>query len=178
MNIATQNNDTATRLFDAIDEHFAGDINNRRIAVWGISNEFGEIDEATCNAIEWLIAKGAVVSVHDDSVITEIQTRFGTDVECPEKKWDTVYHADAVVVASRDGKYCNVDAGRLTWSVIGRTLFDVHGTVDRDSLQYSSFTLYTVDAELYDHPVCLPFNANERAPQRTSFAPATLALVG
>jgi len=170
----------ATNVTNAINEHFGGELAGKNVTVWGCSNGEGRLDEITCSVIGWLVRNNANVSVHDDAVIAEVNAHFGTSVSCPEKKWDAVRHADAVVIASHDATYCNVDAGRLTWSVTERSLFDVHGSVSRDSLQYSSFAHFTFTRETRDDngtTVTLPFR-DGRSATKTNFATAALALVG
>ena len=158
-----------------IQEHFSGPVADKKIAVWGVSNENGNLDQATCQAIEWLVENGAHVAVHDDTHRTVLQARFGSSVEFPENKWAAVQHADAVIVASQFT--CSVDAGRLAWAVAERTLFDVNATVDQDSLQYSDFAYYALGCVRLERdaaPVITPFRKKEQP----VFATATLAVVG
>lgn len=143
--------DTTTKLTDTISDHFAGDLQGKRIAVWGCTDINGDWDEATTKTVDWLLAQGVEVAIHDSTLsANDIATQFGDHVSAPVKQWDAVKSADAVIVCSDLACYCSIDAGRLAWSLTERVLFDVHGTINRDSLQYSSFAHYVLSKSSTD----------------------------
>ncbi len=117
----------------------------KHIAVWGMTSLNSQLDEVGCLIIDWLVEQGAFVVIHEANVLDELKARVGTrDVVYADTQWDAVRHANALIVVGFQPHYCLIDAGRLSWLMKQRTLFDLYATVDRDSLQYSDFVHFSV----------------------------------
>ncbi len=120
----------------AVAKHFAGNLEDRRIAVWGVPDT-ERVDVWNC--LQWLIDSGADIVLYDDNNHSPLPVSIASRLSVCESRWEAASGAEALIVANA-GRSCGcIDAGRLRWHIADPVIFDADGSLDMDSLQYSSF---------------------------------------
>ena len=116
-----------------------GDLNGRRIAIWGLAfkpNTDDMREAASLVLIEELLDAGATVVAHDPVAMHETQRRIGDRIEYAETSYEALSGADALVIVTDWNEYRHPDFGRIKESlrapvvVDGRNLYDsrkMHG---------------------------------------------------
>lgn len=86
-------------LFEKFNKHFSGDIEGRKIAVWGLSfkPEPDDIREApSLVLIKSLLNKGCEVTVYDPIAMEEVKKKLGERVRYAKDIYDSVFDAEAI----------------------------------------------------------------------------------
>lgn len=107
-------------LFDKLENLFAGNLEGKKIAVWGLAfkPETDDMREApSLIVIERLLHAGAEVTVFDPVAMTECRRRIGDQVRYAIDMYDAVVDADALALLTEWKQF------RLpSWNVIHRTM--------------------------------------------------------
>lgn len=85
-------------LFEKFNKHFSGDIEGRKIAIWGLSfkPETDDIREApSLVLIKSLLNKGCEVTVYDPIAMEEAKKKLGERVRYAKDIYDSVLDAEA-----------------------------------------------------------------------------------
>ena len=107
-------------LFDKLENLFAGNLEGKKIAVWGLAfkPETDDMREApSLVVIERLLHAGAEVTVFDPVAMDECRRRIGDRVRYAIDMYDAVVDADALALLTEWKQF------RLpSWNVIHRTM--------------------------------------------------------
>src|SRR4051812_14260738 len=110
-----------------------GDLNGKRVAVWGLAfkpNTDDMREAASLVLIEELVQAGASVVAHDPVAMHETKRRIGDQIEYVETSYDALTAADALVIVTDWNEYRHPDFGRMKTTlktpivVDGRNLYD------------------------------------------------------
>jgi UDPglucose 6-dehydrogenase len=128
------NEDQKSILFHKLSEHYGGDLEGKRIALWGLAfkPETDDMREApSLVLIERLLAAGCVVRAYDPVAMAEARRRFGDKLYYAKDIYNAVEEADALILATEWKEF------RLpSWSAVkklmrtplaldGRNLYDI-----------------------------------------------------
>jgi hypothetical protein len=86
-------------LFEKFNKHFNGNINGKKVAIWGLAfkPETDDMREApSLVLIDSLLKAGCVVSVYDPVAMNECKCRIGESIFYAPNMYDTVIDADAI----------------------------------------------------------------------------------
>lgn len=95
---------------------FAGDLQGKRIAVWGLAFKprTDDIREAPAlSLIDGLLAAGARVAAHDPEAGASVRARYGARVEVEQDQYAATQGADALVLVTEWRQYQNPDFERI-----------------------------------------------------------------
>ncbi len=129
-------------LFDKVQKHFNGDLQGKKVAIWGLAfkPDTDDMREApSLVLIEKLLAAGASVSVYDPIAMEECKRRIGDVVTYAKDIYDAALDADALMVVTEWKEF------RLpSWAVLKRTmkqpiLIDGRNIYDRHELAEQGF---------------------------------------
>jgi UDPglucose 6-dehydrogenase len=121
------------RLFEKLREVFDGQLQGKRIALWGLAFKANTDDMRESPAlvlIEALLLAGATVVAHDPAAMHETQRRIGDRIQYATTSYDAATGSDALVVVTDWNEYRFPDFARLKRElkqpivVDGRNLFD------------------------------------------------------
>lgn len=121
------------RLFEKLHEVFGGQLQGKRIALWGLAFKANTDDMRESPAlvlIEELRKAGAVIVAHDPAAMHETQRRIGDAITYAKTSYDAASGADAMVVVTDWNEYRFPDFARLKRElkqpvvVDGRNLYD------------------------------------------------------
>lgn len=120
------------RLFGKLRE-LLGDVDGRRIAIWGLAfkpNTDDMREAASLVLIDELLAGGATVVAHDPVAMHETKRRLGDRIAFADTSYDALAGADALVIVTDWNEYRHPDFGRIKAAlktpvvVDGRNLYD------------------------------------------------------
>ncbi|MBK7885408.1 MAG: UDP-glucose/GDP-mannose dehydrogenase family protein [Chitinophagaceae bacterium] len=121
-------------LLSKIKKYFDNNLQDKKIAVWGLSFKPGTDDVREAPAltvIEALLAEGALVSAFDPEAMNNVRQVLGNKITLAETQYEALQDADALVIATEWSVFRTPDfnkmASRLKNKVIfdGRNLFDL-----------------------------------------------------
>ena len=110
------NDDQKHRLFEKLQTAFNGELQGRRIAVWGLAFKPNTDDMREAPAltlIDDLIGAGATVAAHDPAAKHEAERRLQGKVTLCETSYDALEGADALVVVTDWNEYRHPDFTRI-----------------------------------------------------------------
>ncbi len=134
-------------LFDKLSKHFGGDLQGRKIAVWGLSfkPETNDIREATSEVMVKMLGEaGASVAAYDPVAMDEFRHMHGDIVTYVKDKYEALADADALVLLTEWKEF------RLpSWDVLKRlmkqpVIFDGRNIYDRKELEGEGIEYYAI----------------------------------
>lgn len=121
------------RLAEQVSDHFDGDLDGRRIGIWGLSFKPGtdDVREAPSHVIiEELLDDGAHVVAYDPEAIETTRARFGDRIEYADGMYDVADGAEALLICTEWHEFRRPDLGRV-WELLenplildGRNLYE------------------------------------------------------
>lgn len=151
--VMTVNEDQKTVLFPKMKNFFRGDLNGKKIAIWGLAfkPDTDDIREAPAlYMIDALTNEGATVTAYDPEAMANVKALLGDKIAFADNEYDALKDADALLICTEWGVFRNPDfdkmATLLNDKVIfdGRNLFEVAEMNDR-GFYYSSIGRATVN---------------------------------
>lgn len=126
-------------LFEKFKKHFDGDIEGKKIAIWGLAfkPETDDMRESPALVlIDSLLKAGCEVSAYDPVAMDECKRRIGNSISYGENIYDTVIDADAIFHVTEWKEF------RMpSWGVIKKVMknspviFDGRNVFDKDILE-------------------------------------------
>jgi UDPglucose 6-dehydrogenase len=134
-------------LFEKINRHFAGELNGRRIAVWGLAFKprTDDIREAPALVlIERLLAADAEVHVHDPEAMPNVKRRFGEALGYHASPYDALDGADALAICTEWNEYRNPEFGELLGRMAAPLVFDGRNLWTADDMRDRGITYHGI----------------------------------
>ena len=140
-------------LIPRIKTMFEGNLNGRKIAIWGLAfkPDTDDIREAPSKyMIDLLLRAGASVSAFDPEAMPNMEAIYGDKVNFATNQYEALDGADALLIVTEWSVFRNPDfelvASKMKSKVIfdGRNLFDLD-TMIREGFFYSSIGRKTID---------------------------------
>ena len=134
-------------LFNKLNKYFGGDLQGKRVALWGLSfkPETDDMREATSLVtISLLKQAGAKVKVFDPVAMEECQRRLGDDVKYAVDMYDALLDADALLILTEWKQF------RLpNWQVVKKVMsnpliIDGRNIYDNEELSSLGFEYYCI----------------------------------
>jgi UDPglucose 6-dehydrogenase len=141
------NEDQKTILFHKLEHHFKGNLNGKRIALWGLAfkPETDDMREApSLVVIEKLLAAGCVVTTYDPVAMEEAKRLYGDKIHYGKDIYETVVDADALILVTEWKEF------RLpSWQVVKRLMatpliLDGRNIYDARELEENGFTYHCI----------------------------------
>jgi UDPglucose 6-dehydrogenase len=133
-------------LIPRIKEHFGGDLNGKKIAIWGLAfkPQTDDIREApSLYVIDELLNLGANITAFDPEAMPNVKRKLGDKIDFSESMYEALENADALVICTEWSIFRTPDFERLknlmNHHVIfdGRNLYDVED-IEKEGIKYSS----------------------------------------
>ncbi len=141
------NNHQKRVLVDKFESHFGGDVGGKRIAVWGLSFKprTDDIREAPAlTLLDYLVAKGATVQVHDPESAGHIRDIYGSQLIYCEAAMDALNGAEALAINTEWKVYQNPDFAEMRTRMNGHVVFDGRNLYEPDRMAKHGFTYYSI----------------------------------
>ena len=130
-------------LFKKLSKHFNNELNEKRIAIWGLAfkPETDDMREATSLVmIQKLIESGCKVRVYDPVAMDECKRRIGDIVEYATDMYDAVLNADALLLLTEWKQFRMPSWGVIKKSMNKPILIDGRNIYDKHEVEEAGFS--------------------------------------
>jgi UDPglucose 6-dehydrogenase len=130
-----------------IAEHFGGQLNGRRIAVWGLAFKprTDDIRDApSLVLIDRLLEMGAAVRVHDPEAMPNVRRIYGERLEYAARPIETLEGADALAIVTEWTEFRHPDFEEMARAMKGRVIFDGRNLYSPATVAVAGFTYHCI----------------------------------
>lgn len=134
-------------LFEKLMKYFDGNLNGKKIAIWGLAfkPETDDMREAPAIVlINKMIEAGASVKVYDPIAIPECQRRIGNKVEYATDMYDAALDAEALLLVTEWKEFRMPSWGVLKKTMKELVVLDGRNIYDKKELHEIGFTYYCI----------------------------------
>ena len=149
------NEDQKTILFDPIRDHFRGDLQGKRFALWGLAlkPETDDIREAPAlYMIDRFVAAGAQVVAFDPEAMDNVKRRIGDKIEYADNHLNALDGADALLICTEWQVFRNPDMNDVKQRLNNPVVFDGRNLYEIDSMRELNFYYKSIGRSTV-HPV-------------------------
>ncbi len=136
-----------TVLTAKIEKHFQGQLQDRVIAVWGLSYKPGtdDIREApSLVLLERLLALGAKLRVYDPEAMENVRQRFGSQLTYCAGRDEALEGADALAIMTEWKQFVHPDFPRMRERMRTPVVFDGRNLFNPQRMREAGFTYYSI----------------------------------
>jgi UDPglucose 6-dehydrogenase len=140
------------RLAEQATEYFGGDVEGRKIAVWGLSFKPGTDDtrEAPSHVIiDDLLEKGATISAFDPEAIETTQETFGDDIDYGDSMYDILDGAEALIICTEWHEFRRPDLEEVRDRLARPLIFDGRNVFEPEHMAQMGFDYYSIGRPHY-----------------------------
>ncbi len=147
--VETVNREQQGVLFQKIQQHFQGDLQNRCFALWGLAfkPDTDDMREAPSRKLmEALWAQGALVQAYDPEAMSEAQRLYGerADLQLCDTPEATLQGADALVIVTEWKLFRSPNFERIKASLTQPVIFDGRNLYEPDRMRERGFIYYAI----------------------------------
>lgn len=143
-------------LFDKVNKHFGGDLQGKKMAIWGLSfkPKTDDMREApSLVIIERLLEAGCTVSAYDPVAIKEAKHTLGDRITYAKDQFDALIDADALLIVTEWPEFRSPNFEVLGRLMKQKAIFDGRNIYDAKELSEVGFTYH-----------CIGIRANRKEP--------------
>jgi len=143
------NEEARNRFLERIAAHFAGDLDGRTLAFWGLAFKPRTDDVREAPAV-WLIQRilerwpGARILAHDPAAMGQAAKVLGERVEFSPRNYDILEGADALVISTEWNEFRSPDFDRMKRLMREPVIFDGRNLYEPEMMREAGFTYYCV----------------------------------
>jgi UDPglucose 6-dehydrogenase len=141
------NDDQKIVLYTKINEHFAGQLKGKKIALWGLSFKPNTDDMREAPAlvlVDMLTAAGAEVKAYDPVAIKESKRIIGDKIEYAEEMYEATIDADALVLMTEWSEFRIPNYKVLAKLLKNKVIFDGRNIYDPQEMEENGFKYYGI----------------------------------
>lgn len=127
--------------------HFGGNLNGRKIAIWGLAfkPETDDIRESPAlTTIDQLLKAGATVTGYDPEAMPNIRAQLGNSIELAKDAYTAAQGADATVLITEWHELRNPEFARLKAAMKSPVLFDGRNVWSPEEARAAGFTYFGI----------------------------------
>tara|TARA_B100001173_G_scaffold44254_1_gene34954 strand:+ start:264 stop:1571 length:1308 start_codon:yes stop_codon:yes gene_type:complete len=136
-----------TIIIPKIKNYFAGDLKDKKIALWGLSfkPDTDDIREAPAKyIIDQLLETGANVAAFDPEAMANIKEIYGDKISFGNNAYDVLENADALLIATEWSVFRNPDFNKISTLLKDNVIFDGRNLYDLDKMTSLGFRYYSI----------------------------------
>ncbi len=141
------NEDQKRVLQQKIERHFAGDLEDKTIALWGLSFKprTDDVREAPALVlIDRLLALGAHVQVHDPEALDNVRALYGDRIAYCEDPMSTLDRADALAIVTEWSEFRTPDFAEMHSRMAAPVIFDGRNLYEPQEMASYGFTYHSI----------------------------------
>lgn len=141
------NEEQKRALLPRILDHFDGDIQGRRFAMWGLAFKpnTDDIREAPAlTLIKQLLEHGASVCAYDPEAIEPVRRQLGDSIEYSNRHYDACESADALIIVTEWNKFREPDFNYMRELMKQPTIFDGRNVYELETVRDRGFNYYSI----------------------------------
>jgi UDPglucose 6-dehydrogenase len=130
-----------------INEHFEGKLAGKTVAVWGLAFKprTDDIREAPALVlIDWLLAQGAAVRVHDPEAMANVREKYGEKLAYCESPMDAIEKADALAIMTEWKDYHSPDFAEMYQVMKAPVIFDGRNLYEPERMRRRGYKYFSV----------------------------------
>lgn len=136
-------------LFQKIHQHFHGNLQNRRFALWGLAfkpNTDDMREAPSRRLMEALWAQGALIQAYDPEAMPETQRLYSerSDLQLCDSPEAVLQHADALIIVTEWKVFRSPDFNLIKKSLIQPVIFDGRNLYEPQRMRQRGFTYYAI----------------------------------
>jgi len=134
-------------LFQKVWAHFAGQLEGKTLAVWGLAFKprTDDIREAPAlSLIDALLAAGAKVRVHDPEAMANIREIYGDKLHYADRPYGALEGADGLVIVTEWQEFRNPDFEVMRRLLKGRVIFDGRNIYEPGHMEALGFSYHGI----------------------------------
>ncbi len=136
------NEDQKTVLFPKIKNFFRGNLEGKKIAIWGLAfkPDTDDIREAPAlYMIEELTKAGADVTAFDPEAMKNVRNLIGDKINYANSEYEALEDADALVICTEWGIFRNPDFNRVSELLKDKVIFDGRNLFDLEEMSEKGY---------------------------------------
>lgn len=136
------NEDQKTVLLPKIKNYFRGNLEGKRIAIWGLAfkPDTDDIREAPAlYMIDGLTKNGATICAYDPEAMENVKSLIGDKIDYAINEYEALKDADALVICTEWGVFRNPDFERMGQLLKDKVIFDGRNLFDVDEMNEKGF---------------------------------------
>jgi UDPglucose 6-dehydrogenase len=141
------NNHQKHVLEEKIQAHFAGDLAGKTVAIWGLAFKprTDDIREApSLVLIDFLLAQGAKVRVHDPEALRNVQDLYGDKLIYSLSPMHALEGAHALAINTEWSEFRNPDFEEMKRRMAGQVIFDGRNLYDETNMREHGFVYHSI----------------------------------
>ncbi|MFM2041188.1 MAG: hypothetical protein RLZZ493_1777 [Bacteroidota bacterium] len=145
------NENQKTVLFPKIKNYFKGDLNGKKIALWGLAfkPDTDDIREAPAlYMIDELVSAGASITAFDPEAMPNVQRLIGNKITYGSDEYSILENADALLICTEWGIFRNPDFDRIKALLKDAVVFDGRNLFDMDEMSEKGFFYSSIGRKL------------------------------
>jgi UDPglucose 6-dehydrogenase len=131
-----------TILLGPIIDYFGNNLNNVKLALWGLAfkPDTDDIREAPAlYMIEHLVENGATIVAYDPEAMENVKKLFGDKIQYAANEYEALEGADALVICTEWSAFRNPDFARIGEKLSKKAIFDGRNLYDLDKMKELGF---------------------------------------
>jgi len=140
------------RLAEQVEDYFDGDLDGRRIAIWGLSFKPGTDDtrEAPSHVIiDYLLEQGADVVGYDPEAIETTKRTFGDQIAYADGMYDAIEDAEALLICTEWHEFRRPDLGEVRTLLENPLVLDGRNLYDPARMAEMGFEYHSIGRPSY-----------------------------
>ncbi len=132
---------------EKLSQHFDGNLKGKTIAIWGLAFKprTDDIREAPALVlIDWLLAQGAKVTVHDPEAMDNVRAEIGDKVTYVEQQMDALEGADALAIMTDWKDYHSPDFAEMYQLLKSPVVFDGRNLYEPEKMKRRGYRYYSI----------------------------------
>lgn len=136
------NENQKTILLPKIKNYFRGNLEGKKIALWGLAfkPDTDDIREAPAlYMIDALTKEGATICAYDPEAMKNIEKEIGDKISYANNEYEALINADALVICTEWGVFRNPDFDRIGELLKDKVIFDGRNLFDSEEMNEKGF---------------------------------------
>lgn len=136
-----------TVLFPKMEQHFAGNLKGKNIAVWGLAfkPDTDDIREAPAlYMIDKLLGAGAAVTAFDPEAMANVEAKLGDSIAFAASMTEAAKEADALLICTEWHAFRNPDFDKLKTTLKTPVIFDGRNIYNPKEMDLLGFSYYSI----------------------------------
>ena len=141
------NEQQKTVLFPKMQQHFEGNLKDKKIAVWGLAfkPDTDDIREAPAlYMINKLLDAGASVTAFDPEAMDNVKAKLGDSISFASSMMDAVKDADALLICTEWHAFRNPNFDNLKTALKSNVIFDGRNIYNPKDMTALGFDYYSI----------------------------------
>lgn len=141
-------------LYNKVRKHFGGELNGKKIAVWGLSfkPKTDDMREApSLVIIEKLLAEGCTVSAYDPVAMEEAKHSLGDTITYAKDQMEALIDADALLIVTEWPEFRVPNFDVMSRLLKQKVIFDGRNIYDAAELQAAGYAYHCIGVKTAHH---------------------------